>query len=46
MMRGCRKIGECLAYVALASRFGFPKLKVIVIDVAIRNRERNSLTID
>lgn len=28
VLRGCRKIGECLAYVALSSRFGFPVLKV------------------
>lgn len=27
-LRGCRKVGECLAYVSLASRFGFKTLKV------------------
>lgn len=28
LLRGCRKVGECLAYVSLASRFGFKTLKV------------------
>lgn len=27
-LRGCRRVGECLAYVSLASRFGFKSLKV------------------
>ncbi|CAG7826544.1 unnamed protein product [Allacma fusca] len=28
-LRGCREIGNCLAYSSLAFRFGFPSLKVL-----------------
>jgi len=43
ILRGCRKIGECLAYVALSSRFGFKNLKVLdVTDTKVGSSEFTS----
>ncbi|ODN05493.1 putative F-box/LRR-repeat protein C02F5.7 [Orchesella cincta] len=40
LLRGCRRVGECLAYVSLASRFGFKSLKILdVTDTKVGSSE-------